>query len=60
MSTEELLQKAIDFIIELCGEEGTFCETLVNIPEEEKICEKNCNNVNAECVRRYLKYYKKS
>lgn len=59
MSTKKILQNAISFIIELWGEQDTFCETLVNIPEEEKICEKNCNNVNEECVKRFLKYYKK-
>jgi hypothetical protein len=60
MSTKKLLQNAIDFLIELWGEQDTFCETLVKIPKEEKICEKNCDNVNAECVKRFLKYYKKS
>lgn len=60
MSTEELLQKAIDFIIDLWGERDTFCTALLDIPKEAKKCKKNCNNLNAECVKRYLKYYNKS
>ena len=44
MTTEQLLDNAIDYIYELAGEEDWICEELLVIPEEKEICEETCDN----------------
>jgi len=56
----EALDKALDIIVELHEDDPEwFCEELHSHSKEEKYCSENCNNFNKECVKRYLKYYKK-
>lgn len=60
METKQLLDNAIEFIRELNEEEDWLCCDLFEIPEEQEICEKTCdNNLNRDCIIRYLKNYKK-
>ena len=59
MTTEQLLDNAIDYIHEFVGEEDWICDVLLEIPEEEKICEAYCQNLCKDCIKRYLKHYKK-
>ena len=59
ITTEQLLDNAIDYIYELAGEEDWICEELLVIPEEKVICEETCENFCKDCIKRYLKHYKK-
>ena len=56
---EELLDKALDFIVETQEENDYICEQMV----EEYVgdyCANNCQNLNKECVKLFLeKVYKK-
>lgn len=56
---EGLLDKALDFIVETQEQNDYICEQMV----EEYVgdyCEKNCQNLNKECVRLFLRnVYKK-
>ena len=56
--TEELLVKALDFIVETQEENDYICEQMV----EEYVgdyCANNCQNLNKECVKLFLeKVYK--
>ena len=57
MSRTELLEKAVDFIVE--REEGGdyICEMLHESAEEEDICATTCENLNKDCVMRFLRRY---
>jgi hypothetical protein len=55
----DALSKALDFIINY-SDCDIVCETLSYIPEEDDICANNCENMNGECVLRFLKHYKKN
>lgn len=59
MTTEQLLDNALDYIYELVEQEDWICCELVAIPEEEKICSETCDNLCKDCIIRYLKHYKK-
>jgi hypothetical protein len=56
---EELLGKALDFIVEIQEENDYICEQMC----EEYVgdyCASNCQNLNKECVKLFLeKVYKK-
>ena len=56
---EELLGKALDFIVETQEQNDYICEQMV----EEDVgdyCVNNCQNLNKECVKLFLeKVYKK-
>lgn len=59
MTTEQLLDNALDYIYELAGEEDWICEELLQIPEENEICNETCDIFCKDCIKRYLKHYKK-
>ena len=56
---EDLLDKALDFIVETQEENDYICEQMI----EEDVgdyCVNNCQNLNKECVKLFLKkVYKK-
>ena len=56
---EELLDKALDFIVETQEENDYICEQMI----EEDVgdyCVNNCQNLNKECVKLFLeKVYRK-
>lgn len=54
MTTKQLLDNAIDYIFKLVEQEDWICTELVEIPEEEKICENTCDGLCKDCVKRYL------
>lgn len=58
MTDSQYLEKALDFIVEQEGENEYICEELHNIPEEFEICAYDCQNLNRNCVLRFLKHYK--
>lgn len=58
LSQSQLLDNAIDYIYSLVQYDDWICEKLLDIPEEEKICSEGCENMNKECVLRFLKHYK--
>jgi hypothetical protein len=57
---EDLLDKALDFIVETQEENDNICEQMC----EEYVgdyCEKNCQNLSKECVKLFLqKVYNKA
>lgn len=59
MEANELLDKALDFIVETQEEYDYICEQMV----EECVgdyCANNCQNLNKKCVKLFLeKVYKK-
>lgn len=59
LTLEQLAQKAIDFIVETQEDNDYICEQMC----EEYVgdyCEKNCQNLNEECVKLFLqKVYNK-
>lgn len=59
MSTEQLLSNAVDYIYEVVYGQDWICEALLDIPEEADICEQTCDNLCKDCIKRYLKHYKK-
>lgn len=54
MTQEELLNKAIDFIVETQESNDYICEQMI---EEltDNYCVNNCQNLNKECVKMFLK-----
>lgn len=62
---KELLNNATsmlkDMLKDIYEDYGYFCEKLLDIPEEEKICAAYCDKegVQCDCILRYLKHYKK-
>lgn len=60
MTSKELLEKALDFIVETQKSNDYICEQMV----EESVgdyCYNNCQNLNKECVKLFLeKVYNKS
>jgi hypothetical protein len=57
MTTEQLLDNAIEYIYELVEQEDWICEALLVIPEEEKICSETCDIICKDCIIRFLKHY---
>lgn len=56
-----LLDNAVSMLKDIYEDDDYFCERLLDIPEEEKICEVYCDKegVQCDCILRYLKHYKK-
>lgn len=56
-----LLDNAVSMLKDIYEDDGYFCEKLLDIPEEEKICAVYCDKegVQCDCILRYLKHYKK-
>ena len=55
----ELLDKALDFIVETQESNDYICEKMCE--EDIGYCENNCQNLNKECVKLFLqKVYNKS
>ncbi len=59
MTDSQYLDKALDFIVEQEEVNDYICTELHDIPEELKVCAKDCQNLNRNCVLRFLKHYKK-
>lgn len=57
---EELLGKALDFIVETQEENDYICEQMCEDDYVGDYCAQNCQNLNKECVKLFLeKVYKK-
>lgn len=54
-------KELIKYIIELCDGNDNICEELHSIESELEYCEKNCQNLTEQCVRRlmYKRIFKK-
>ena len=60
MTDSQLLDKALDFIVETQEQNDYICEQMVE-ELEDNYCEKNCQNLNKECVKLFLqKVYNKA
>ena len=59
MTDTQYLDKVLDFIVEREQDGDYICSELHDIPEEEEICSKDCQNLCRNCVLRFLKNYKK-
>ena len=59
MTDKELLDNAVDVILNVYKDDDYFCSVLCEIPEEEKLCAETCTCPTKDCVLRFLKYYKK-
>ena len=58
MKANELLDKAIDFIVETQEENDYICEQMIESIGD--YCVNNCQNLNRECVKPFLqKVYNK-
>lgn len=55
MTDSQYLAVALDFIVEREGRDDYICERLHDIPEEYKVCARDCQNLDRICVLRYLK-----
>ena len=53
---DSLLGKALDFIVETQEDNDYICEKMSELDEWE-YCENNCQNLNKECIKRFLKHY---
>ena len=59
MKANELLDKALDFIVETQKENDYICEQMCE-GDVGDYCANNCQNLNKECVKLYLeKIYNK-
>ena len=58
---KEQLKSAVSMLKDIYEDDDYFCTRLLDIPEEEKICEIYCDKegVQCDCILRYLKHYKK-
>jgi len=60
MEATELLDKALDFIVETQEENDYICEQMCEDYVVGDYCANNCQNLNKECVKLFLeKVYKK-
>lgn len=59
-TADQLLDNAVDLLYNIFSEDDIFCCKLLDIPEEEKICSEQCENLSKECILRYLKHYEKN
>jgi len=48
---KELLDKALNFIIETESGNDYICEQMCNVDD---YCANNCQNLNKECIKRFL------
>ena len=44
----------INYILELCDSNDNICEELHSVESEREYCEKNCQNLTENCVRRLM------
>lgn len=58
MTDSQLLEKALDFIVELGVADEYICETLSGDLEESDRCAAECENMNRICVLRFLRIWK--
>ena len=59
MKANELLDKALDFIVETQEENDYICEQMIE-GLVDNYCENNCQNLNKDCVKLFLqKVYNK-
>lgn len=58
-TANQLLDNAVDLLYNMFSDDDIFCCKLLEIPEEERICSEQCENLNKDCILRYLKYYEK-
>ena len=56
---DTLLDKALDFIVEREEADDYICVQMLE-SDEGDYCMDNCQNLNKECVKRFLKHYEKS
>ena len=56
---DSLLDKALDFSVEREEADDYICVLMLESDECE-YCENNCQNLNKECIKRFLKHYEKS
>ena len=54
VGSNELLSRAISRLLEIEGENDFVYESLSQIPEEDIFCSKNCENMNENCIIRFL------
>ena len=59
---EKLFDKAVHMLRDTYEGSDFFCERLIDIPEEERICRTYCdgNGLVCDCVLRYLKHQAKT
>lgn len=55
MTDSQLLEAALDFIVELGVADEYICETLSEDLEESDKCSAECENMNRICVLRFLR-----
>ena len=55
MRDKELLNEALDFIIEREQDNDYICDVLNDISEETDICAETCQGLIKSCVLRYLR-----
>lgn len=60
MTDSQYLCNALDFIVEREEENDYICEKLHDIPQEFEICARDCQNINRNCVLRFLEHYKEA
>lgn len=56
-SKDILLDKALDFIVETQEDNDYICEKMSEFSDEWDYCCNNCQNLQKECVIRFLKHY---
>ena len=55
MQDKELLNEALDFIVEREQDNDYICDVLNDISEETDICAEKCQYLNKSCVLRFLR-----
>lgn len=59
MAQQELLEKALNFIVETQESNDYICEKMIDMLPDD-YCANNCTNLNKECVKLFLQnIYKK-
>lgn len=54
---DSLLDKALDFIVEKQKDNDYICEKMSKFSDEWNYCWNNCQNLQKECIIRFLKHY---
>ena len=57
MTDSQYLDKALNFIVEREKDDDYICMNMLVIPEEYKVCVNDCQNLNRNCVLRFLNRY---
>lgn len=58
MTDSQYLDNALDFIVEREEADDYICESLHEIKEEYEVCANDCQNMNRNCVLRFLRHYR--